>query len=489
MSLPLELAKIKEKVRGHVLDYGLDFFEVFFELLDWDQMNMVAAYGGFPNRYPHWRFGMEYERLSKSYTYGLSKIYEMVINNDPCYAYLLHSNNIVDQKMVMAHVYGHSDFFKNNVFFRATNRKMMDKMANHRTRVLRLIDRFGLDQVESFIDSALSLENLIDSHSLGEKRKLRGGEEITPEMTRLKTSKPYMEKYINPPEFVEAQRKRLEEEVALEKRVPSHPEKDVMGFLLNHAPLETWETDLLSIVREEAYYFAPQAQTKILNEGFASLIHSRIMTEKALAPNEFIDYADHHSATVALYHPGQLNPYKLGMELLRDIEERWNKGRFGKEYEECTDMRERKNWDKKLGLGREKVFEVRSLYNDVMFIDEFLTPEFAAEHKMFVYAFNVSADQYEIVTREFEKIKKQLLFALTNIGYPIVHVVDANDKGRGELMLKHAHEGVDLKIDWAKETLKALQRLWKHPVHIDTLLEGVPKILSFDGEEHQESRP
>ncbi|EKD41880.1 MAG: hypothetical protein ACD_73C00468G0001, partial [uncultured bacterium] len=127
--LPDELEKWKGIIEKHAKSYGLDFYETIFEVLDWRQINEVAAFGGFPNRYPHWRFGMEYEQLSKSYQYGLSKIYEMVINNDPCYAYLLHSNNIVDQKMVMAHVYGHCDFFKNNIFFSPTNRHMMDQMA------------------------------------------------------------------------------------------------------------------------------------------------------------------------------------------------------------------------------------------------------------------------------------------------------------------------------------------------------------------------
>ncbi len=100
---------------------GLDFFPTVFEILTYDQMNEIAAYGGFPNRYPHWRFGMEYERLAKSYEYGLSKIYEMVINNNPSYAYLLEGNSLVDQKLVMAHVYAHVDFFKNNFCFRSTD--------------------------------------------------------------------------------------------------------------------------------------------------------------------------------------------------------------------------------------------------------------------------------------------------------------------------------------------------------------------------------
>ncbi|MBI4124309.1 MAG: SpoVR family protein, partial [Deltaproteobacteria bacterium] len=341
-------------------------------------------------------------------------------------------------------------------------------------------------------DHCLSIENLMDFHFLLERERTREAkafEETAAEQTRLKTNRPYMEKYINPPEFLAEERKRAEEEQQRGKQIPSHPEKDVMGFLLRHAPLEDWEAGLLSIVREEAYYFAPQGQTKILNEGFASFFHSRIMTERALKDNEFIDYADHHASTVALQHPGQLNPYKIGIELLRDIEERWNKGQFGKEYDECRDMTVKRKWDRKLGLGREKIFEVRKLYNDVMFIDEFLTPEFCARHRMFVYAFNISADQYEIVTREFEKIKKQLLFQLTNMGNPLIDVIDANYRHRGELLLKHTHEGVDLKIDWAKEALKALCRIWKKPVHVDTVVDGVPKILSFDGQEYHENRP
>ena len=140
-------------------------------VLDFEEMNMVAAYGGFPNRYPHWKFGMEYERLNKSYAYGLHKIYEMVINNDPCYAYLLECNHLVDQKIVMAHVYGHCDFFKNNIWFSKTNRKMMDTMANHATKVRKYIDKYGLDAVESFIDVCLSIDDLIDHHSVFIERK------------------------------------------------------------------------------------------------------------------------------------------------------------------------------------------------------------------------------------------------------------------------------------------------------------------------------
>src|SRR5438309_6343134 len=146
--LPPELAKAALEIKAHAKGYGLDFWDVVFEILDYDELNEVAAYGGFPTRYPHWRFGMEFEGLAKGYEYGLSKIYEMVINNDPCYAYLLEGNSLVDQKMVMAHVFGHCDFFKNNFYFSQTNRRMIDGMANHSARIRKHVERFGIEKIE-----------------------------------------------------------------------------------------------------------------------------------------------------------------------------------------------------------------------------------------------------------------------------------------------------------------------------------------------------
>ena len=170
-NLPPYLADTQRQIEGYARDYGLDFFDTIFEVLDYKRMNEVAAYGGFPVRYPHWRWGMEYERLSKRDAYGLGRIYEMVINNDPCYAYLQESNAVTDQKLVMAHVYGHADFFKNNYWFSKTDRKMMDQMANHATRVRRHIERHGQEAVEAFVDACLSIEHLIDPHSMFVQRE------------------------------------------------------------------------------------------------------------------------------------------------------------------------------------------------------------------------------------------------------------------------------------------------------------------------------
>ena len=483
MTIPLDLARIQETIEGYARDYGLDFLEIHYQMLDYKMINLVAAYDGFPTRYPHWRFGMEYERMSKSFAYGLHRIYEMVINTDPVYAYLLQSNLPVDQKLVMAHVCGHADFFKNNMWFAHTNRKMLDEVANHASRLRRYIGRYGLEAVENFLDACLSLDNLIDIHAPGIRRRPRfvdpNDEEDSLPVHRIK-AKEYMDEYINPPEFLASQQEKREQERERRKNFPEQPERDVLLFLMEHAPLENWQRDVLAIVREEAYYFAPQRQSKIMNEGWASFWHSTIMTQKALEPDELIDYAEHHSGTVAA-HNGRLNPYRLGLLLLKDIEDRWNRGAFGPEYEQCDDYTARQNWDKKLGLGRQKLFEIRRIYNDVGFIDAFLTEDFVRQHKLFSYDYNKLTNLYEISSRDFQEIKRKLLFQLTNFGQPLIDVVEANMGNRGELLLRHRHEGIDLDVPFAEETLKNLYLIWGRPVHLETAVADEGAFLFSHG--------
>ena len=485
-----ELSYWIKKIEGYARGYGLDFFPVIFEMVDFNGMNEVASYGGFPVRYPHWRFGMQYQYMEKSYSYGLHKIYEMVVNNNPCYAYLLDNNKMVDQKMVIAHVYAHCDFFKNSAYFSVTNRKMMDEMANHGMRVRTYAARFGREEVENFLDACLSLENLIDPNSAFSPSYPSGGleEEASAEGTarvpKLK-SKNYMDPYINPPEYIERKREELKEEKLRESKFPPKPEKDVLMFLIQYAPIPNWQRDILSMAREEAYYFAPQAQTKIMNEGWATYWHTKIMTHKCLDDSELIDYADHQSGTLGV-QPGVLNPYKVGYELFKDIEFRWNTGRFGKEYEECDDLDTRSNWNQDVGQGLKKIFQVRAIYNDMNFIDDFLTEDFCREQKLFSYKFNEKTARYEIDDRSSEKIKEKLLFSLTNQGNPYITVVDGNYENRGELYLKHRHDGVDLRLDYAKAALERLFAVWTRPVHIQTIVGDTINLRSYDGSSHKE---
>lgn len=461
--------------------YGLTFPEVVFEKVDYKEMNELASLGGFPQRYPHWRFGMEYDRISKSYTYGLSKIYEMVINTDPCYSYLLSSNSLVENKLVIAHVYGHADFFKNNQYFSKTNRKMLDEMANHSTLVRHCQEKYGVEVVEEFIDVCLSLENLIDLRNSGELPKTTQ-DELPPEEVQRIESKSYLDKFINTREFLQNQQSKIDEQNPTGK-LPYKPIRDVLGFLLLHAPLKDWQVKVLEMVREEAYYFVPQGQTKIMNEGWACFWHSKMMTQDILDDSEIIDYACVHSGTVAP-NPHGINPYRVGLELFKNIEERWDRGQFGKDWLDCEDGVKRKNWDLKTGKGREKIFEVRKIYNDLTFIDEFLTQDFCEESGLFASKFNQTTKRWEIETREYQKVRSQFLTELTNFGQPMIEVVDANFENKGGLHLKHQFDGRTLKRDFAELTLKNLFAIWKRAVYIETAGDdGKPQFWGFDGTE------
>ncbi|MEW6251400.1 MAG: SpoVR family protein [Planctomycetota bacterium] len=488
-AFPVALEKQRREIEEIARQQGLDFFDTIFEVVDFEQITQIAAYGGFPQRYPHWRFGMDYERLRKQHTYGLGKIYEMVINTDPCYAYLLSDNEAVDQKIVMAHVFAHCDFFKNNVWFSKTSRRMMDGMANHATRIHRHIDREGYEAIERFLDVCLSLENLIDPYApfmnRSEPRRTPPPRPTLRQQVERATrfpAKPYMERYINPPAILRAEREREEQaEKAARAAFPAQPQRDVLGFLLRYAPLEDWQADCLDIVRDEAYYFAPQGMTKIMNEGWATFWHSRMMTRHLLRDEELITYADHHSGTLAT-GPGRLNPYKLGVELFRDIEDRWNRGRFGKEYDECESIERRRTWNTGLNEGLKKIFEVRRVFNDVTFIDEFLTPEFVDRYQLYHYRRDPATGRMVVVNRDFDTIKQTMLFMLTNHGQPYIYIVDGNYANRGELYLAHKHIGVDLDIKYATECLTNLQKLWRRPVHLQARIKDDMLLFSSSGD-------
>lgn len=515
-----ELLEHMRAIKAKAVEYGLTFYEVVFEVLPFDVMNQIAAYGGFPTRYPHWRWGMEYDNLSKRDAYGLGRIYEMVINNDPVYAYLQESNAVTDQKLVMAHVYGHADFFKNNLYFSRTDRKMMDQMANHATRIRRHAERYGQETVERFIDACLSLEHLIDPHSMFMSRGGSGGDgsgtsrprsasgmgrgrsgaggagqsddELDAEFHAMSAdegggggadllpAKSYMDPFINPPELMERQRReQAERQREAQSKFPRKPTRDVLLFLLKHAPLADWQQDVLSIIRDEAYYFAPQAMTKVMNEGWAVYWHSKLMTQHFVEAKEIIDYADQHSGVLAMA-PGGFNPYKIGYELFKDIERRWDRGQHGSAWENLEGIGAKSAYDDKSMKGREKIFEVRRIYNDVQFIDEFLTPEFVDRHKMYHYKTDPQTGEARIVSRDFDRIKQTLLYRLTNMGQPFIYVVDANYRNRGELYLSHQFNGLEVDMAKAKETLSNLRLIWGRPVHLSVRVDDQMWLLSCE---------
>lgn len=452
----------------------LDFFPQEFVVVSWKQLQVILARDGFPKRYEHWSFGQKYASQQVHDTYGLSRTYELVLNTDPCIAYLLDSNSVQETRTVMAHVYFHNMFFKHNPYFSDTNRKMLGKMGEHADRVKQYQEKHGPDKVEKFLDIALSLDNLIDIHSVAIRRSR---EDSVPtaglEVRQLDPIKPvkfpvpdYLDRYVNPPEILKAQMEREQRErEQRSKMTPAEPVQDVLLFMMKHAPLEPWQQDVLSMVRDEAYYFAPQGMTKIMNEGWASYWHSKLMTQYLLPlhPSETVDYCEFNASVLA---PGgqRINPYRLGVRLFRDIEERWDKGKFGPEWESCRDMEARHNWDKKLGLGGQEIVNAVLAHNDLTFIDRYLTPEFCAENNLHVNSTGPDGEVF-VTSEDFRKVRSLLTHSLTNLGRPKLAVINANHANRGELVLMHSFDGRALDLGMAKTTCQNLSALWTRPVH------------------------
>jgi stage V sporulation protein R len=425
-----------ERIEALARSAGLDFFDVVFEMVEPAQVNALAAYGGFPVRYPSWRFGMEFERMEKGRQWGLSKIYELVINNDPTYAYLVRANSMMEQKLVMAHVFGHADFFRHNCWFQATERNMLDRMAHHGSRVRRFVDAYGQNMVDQFLDQAISLDNLIDPFLPA--RELARTEQGFSQSALVNREAPFSS--------LEVQHKT---------GGSSLPTYDVLGHLAEYAPLEPWQRELMRLVRAEAYYFVPQRMTKIMNEGWASFWHSRMLTHGLLETNEIVDFADCHSGATAAV-PGQLNPYKLGIELFRYAEEK--------------------------GLD---IFQLRKIHNDASFIDALVDEEFAARCSLFVYDRNPKSGVLEVADRGWEEVKSRLLQGLSWGGAPRIELLDDDHEGRGELLLRHHFEGRELDLAEAGEVLKHLARLWRRPVHLLTTERTQTRLVTSDGEEIQ----
>ena len=487
---PDELVQVKREFTAYAREQGLDPGDIIFDFLSPAQISEVASYDGFPGRYPHWRFGMSFDQLSKSREWGLSTIYEMVINNRPAYAYLLQGSMPVVQRMVIAHVLGHCDFFRHNAWFAGTDKNMLNEMANHAGRIKRYANRHGFERVERFLDTCLSLENLVDPNLLFQRARKkkegergRGGaneEEKEDEFEQLRFTSPYVASYVRGARAPAAKAKPEPPEVLSLKPFPEKPSRAVLDFLVENAPLEDWERDVLEIARAEAYYFLPQRLTKIMNEGWAVFWHTRIMVARGLSPSDLTQYADENSKIISAWR-GHLNPYRLGLLLFEDIRERWDKGRHGLDYESCQDRRKRETWDTLERKGMDKVFEVRSAYDDAQFLDAFLTSEFVEKSKLFTYRLHPREGVYAIESREFDKVKQTLLAHVSNGGEPILEVTDANYHNRSELYLKHVHGGVDLKIPEARQTLHALSGVWRRPVSLETLVQGKARTYRYDG--------
>ena len=360
-------------------ELGLDPFPTHFEVVPAPILYEFGAYL-LPGRFSHWTHGKAYYTMKASYDYGLSKIYELVINANPSYGFLLDTNTLLHNKFVVAHVFGHTDFFKHNIWFEPTNRQMVETVSQNAQR----IRQYGIDQgnleVERFLDAVLSVSDHIDPYPRREASKDEKQATVSKEdhfgdlfpapgaSSSLATGRP-----------LKGERREPQR-----KRVPAEPEKDLLRFLVEHGEhLEDWQRDVIAIVREESLYFVPQMQTKIMNEGWASFWHMRIMREMDLTDDEFIEFGRLHSGVCT---PGRtrLNPYYVGLKMFEDIEKRF---------------------------GREKIFEVREMENDVSFIRTYLTEELCQDLDLFV--FKLEDGDWKITDKKWEKVRNAICDSMT----------------------------------------------------------------------------
>lgn len=439
--------------------FGLDFYPMRYEVCPADIIYTFGAYG-MPTRFSHWSFGKQFHKMKLQYDLGLSKIYELVINSDPCYAFLLDTNSLVQNKMIIAHVLAHCDFFKNNVRFSNTRRDMVESMTTTAERIAAYEMRYGKKEVEDFLDRVLAIQEHIDP-------SLMRGEQDYEEVETKPERKPTPYDDLWGLDEVEKEKPIVRRE---RKKFPPQPEKDLLYFIEQHSrELDDWQRDILTMLREEMLYFWPQLETKIMNEGWASYWHQRIMRELDLTSADTIEYA---TLNAGVLQPSRtsINPYYLGVKMFEDIEERYNNP--------TEKMLAR---GVKPGSGREKIFEVREIESDISFIRNYLTKEIVEREDM--YLFEKKGRDYRVSTKEYEQVRDQLISMRVNGGFPYITVVDGDYNRNGELYLMHHYEGTELDLPYLEHVLPYIYELWGRPVHLETIVEDRDIRFSCHGED------
>lgn len=460
-----ELEKAVDQIFQIADRFGLDPFPLHFELVPPGIMYEFGAYG-IPGRFSHWTHGRAYQQQKIMYDYGLSKIYELVINTDPCYAFLMEGNTLLQNKLVAAHVVGHSDFFKNNAYFGKTNRKMLDTVALNAERIHKYEFQHGQEVVEKFLDSVLAIQEHIDPHADLRERAIHAREHES-----LTESHPHHHTAYDDL-LSEGEGQSPVATLPVPHKLPEEPDKDILLFVAEHGPeIEEWQRDVIEIVRNEMLYFVPQMQTKIMNEGWAAYWHLRIMRELELPESEHIEFAQLHANVIAPSR-SQMNPYLVGLKMFEDIERRWDN----------PTEDEIREFGRVPGQGKAKIFEVRETECDQSFIRNYLTQDLVDDLDLYLY--KVEGDEWKVVETNWRRIMEMIVTGMNNFGYPYIVVEDGDYRRNRELYLKHVYEEQEIDIDYAEKTLLYVYQLWKRPVHLETVLNGKGIVLTYDGEKN-----
>jgi len=425
-----DLEKFDNEICDIAKEHNLDWFPIVYESCDYYEMIGHMSYHGMPSHYGHWSYGKAFERTHQRYNLGMEGLpYELIINSNPSIAYLMRENPLYLQVLIMAHCVGHSDFFKQNKEFSETEpERIVTKFRNAKKRIQGYVEdpSIGIDKVEKILDACESLQFHINRYSRNYKNA---------KQQKLNVQKSY-EFTINKDKFIFPDL----------NKIPLSPEFDLFGFILEHGKnLDDWEADILEISREEAYYFLPQMQTKIMNEGWASFWHYRINHELKLPDSMHLPFLKSHNQVIRP-HTGGVNPYHVGFVMFQDIEKR-----FG--IDEC--------------------FHARLTCNDESFLRTYLTRELCEKLGFFEYLDN---NEHYLITEVsdnegWKNIRSSLIKQTGMNNIPVIYVESLEN---GKLILHHEHDGRDIEIDYAERVIEHIHDIWKDDVSLLTSIDDEP---------------
>ena len=409
---------------------NLDWYPIDYEICDYKEMIGHMAYTGLPTHYRHWSYGKSFDRIQTEYNLGMSGLpYEMIINSNPSISYLMTENPMATHILTMAHCVGHSDFFKNNRMFAETEADtVIDRFKSAGKRVKKYMEdpNIGVDAVERILDACHSIRFQVP-RTPGIKR--RNHKDLKKYYTKLiqndKTSK-FDNFNIN--------------------QLPLEPDSNVLKFISeNDRHLAEWERDLIRIVEQESLYFIPQAFTKIMNEGWACMIHEKIVQALGLPAKYHISFMRLHNQVVRP-HLGQINPYHLGYKVFKHIEEKHG-------FDECL--------------------RIREVHNDETFLKAYLDRELCQELNLFSFSFDKKASVNRVAEISddpgWQTVRDDLI---QNVGLNSVPVVLVKElQKNGTLVLEHQHDGRDIELSEANKVFEFINNLWSGDVKFTTVIE------------------
>jgi len=476
-----KLIKIEDRVKEIVTEMGLKFVDVEFDVCSPQKMLEIMAYR-LPTNISSWKYGRDYEKSRTIYeNLDPNLPYEVVCNSEPARAYLMNTNTLAVQSLVVAHVYGHVNFFTENKYFANSRNDMISVMSEATKRFNSYEKKYGIDEVERIVDAGHAIQfhsSPFETETEDEKRtrvyeqtkKMIHGDVHRSEYGDLSSSNK-----ISLDIDVELKNQRLWRQ--LKTRTPVEPTEDLLRYIIdNSVVLEDWQKDILETLRMEGQYFWPNIRTKQMNEGWATMIHEKVMNklfmEGILNSSEHAQYNFSNSLVKAKQRMS-MNPYLIGSTMWRDIEDRWNTGRHGDEWKDCTSHAEKENWDKDEGKGWQKCKEVMRTYTDWFFMQDFLTTDIIDELDMYLYKPIESSMTIDYIRTHHsaEEVRQIIINSFAHSGIPKIEVFDGNMRNSGFMRLKHSWGGSNLDKKFALETLSHIRYLWGRLVSLETMMD------------------